>query len=116
MAYPKPKYTARINVGSIEIKGTPLDSDPEKFKLAALSIADYLSENAYHFHGSSERVGTYRKSSFLTPDSIVVHVVGNYSNDLDKNPEDLAVFFRSFLTPVSDLESRLIEEVKKAFG
>ena len=81
MSYPKPLFRETIDIGRLQIEeGRSLNAHPESFRNAREALERYFRDNTYVFHSSSEGPDrTYKKTSGLTHDGIVVHMRGNYT-------------------------------------
>jgi len=114
MTYPIPTHREIMQLGQLEVEGGKrLDSDPQMFKGAQEALYEFLRSHTYQFHGSSEgQNGTYKKNSAMTPEGIVIHIVGNYTDDWDRTPINLDVELLSFTSPINDLARDLVEIAK----
>ena len=119
MTYPNPEYKASIDVGSTKLNEgrgyLSESSNQDRFNSATRAIMQYLRNNTYHFHGSSEGADyTFKKQSGLTPEGIVIHCVGNYTTDWVPDVKDLQIELLSFTTPVDGLVEKLKTLIKDA--
>jgi hypothetical protein len=117
MPYPQPKYKEHVDVGSLVAteNGTSYEGKHKQmFADSVKALYEYMRSNTFHFHGSSEgQNGTYRKSSALTPDGIVIHFCGNYTAGFQPVPIDFHFELLSFTAPVDKLKAQLTEIVQK---
>jgi len=120
MPYPEPKYKAHEDVGSLTYydyggQSSSKGKFREMFTQTVKPLYDYMRNNTFHFHGSSEgQDHTYKKDSALTSDGIVIHFRGNYESESRDVPGNMSFELLSFQTPVEKLRQELTDVVKTA--